>query len=131
VCNIDSRLEISPLVQYQNFLSEGKLAYQYSLHANKAVFYPRVVSPYGGYLEWRVSIGLGTVYAATWIPVKGGTPYSVVLVDMDEGFRLMSNVVGGSPEAVCIGDRVRFKIGESSAGESIPVFERISSLGQS
>jgi len=30
----------------------------------------------------------------------------VALVDLDEGFRMMANVVGGDPERVAIGDRV-------------------------
>ena len=46
---------------------QGELAYQWSPEANRAVFYPRVVCPYSGSdrLEWRVSTGLGTVYATT------------------------------------------------------------------
>src|SRR5438270_6785063 len=54
-------------VLYQAHLEAGELAYQWSPEANRAVFYPRVICPFSGSdrLEWRVSAGLGTVYATT------------------------------------------------------------------
>jgi uncharacterized protein len=61
------RMEESPLSVYQAHLEKGELAYQWSPEARKAVFCPRVICPYTGSdrLEWRVSAGLGTVYATT------------------------------------------------------------------
>ena len=57
----------SPLAVYQSHLEKGELAYQWSPEAGRAVFFPRLVCPYTGSnkLEWRVSPGLGTVYATT------------------------------------------------------------------
>jgi uncharacterized protein len=102
----------SPLAVYQAHLDKGELAYQWSLEAGKAVFYPRVICPFTGSdrLEWRVSTGLGTVYATTVTHPRDGTPYNVALIDCDEGFRLMSRVEGLAPEAVRIGMRVRFRV---------------------
>jgi uncharacterized protein len=102
----------SPLAVYQAHLDKGELAYQWSLEAGKAVFYPRVICPFtgSGRLEWRVSTGLGTVYATTVTHPRDGTPYNVALIDCDEGFRLMSRVEGLAPEAVRIGMRVRFRV---------------------
>ena len=61
------RISQSPLAIYQQHLDQGELAYQWSPEANRAVFYPRVICPHSGSnrLEWRVSAGLGTVYATT------------------------------------------------------------------
>ena len=102
----------SPLAVYQAHLDRGELAYQWDKTAGRAVFYPRVVSPYSGGtdLEWRISKGLGTVYATTVTYPFQGPGHNIVLVDCDEGFRLMSRVEDIEPMAVKIGMRVRFRV---------------------
>ena len=119
------RIEASPLTIYQAHLEKGELAYQWSLNANRAVFYPRVICPFTGSerLEWRVSAGLGTVYATTVTHPREGAPYNVALIDCDEGFRLMSRVEDIAPEAVRIGMRVKFRIHRPGGDEPpYPVF---------
>jgi uncharacterized OB-fold protein len=104
--------QASPLKTYVEHLERGELAYQFSPEAGKAVFFPRVLCPFTGSdkLEWRVSKGLGTVYATTVVNPAEGKPYNVALIDCDEGFRLMSRVEDIPPETVKIGQRVRFKV---------------------
>jgi uncharacterized OB-fold protein len=102
-----------------------ELAYQWSPAAGRAVFYPRVICPFtgGDQLEWRVSVGLGTVYATTVVHPREGAPYNVALIDCDEGFRIMSRVEGVAPEAVQIGMRVRFRVHRPGGDEPpYPVF---------
>jgi uncharacterized protein len=120
-----ARINESPLAIYQAYLEKGELAYQWSPEANKAVFYPRVICPFTGSnrLEWRVSAGLGTVYATTVTHPREGAPYNVALVDCDEGFRLMSRIEDIVPEAVTIGMRVKFRVHRPEDGDpSYPVF---------
>ena len=107
-----ARMNESPLAVYQAYLEKGELAYQWSPDANRAVFYPRVICPFSGSdrLEWRVSAGLGTVYATTVTHPREGAPYNVALIDCDEGFRLMSRVEDIAPAAVKIGMRVKFRV---------------------
>jgi uncharacterized OB-fold protein len=116
----------SPLGHFLERLEAGEFAYQYSPSTDTAVFYPRVCAPGSGAtdLEWRTSRGLGTVYSSTWIPVKDGQPYNVALVDMDEGFRLMSRVEDIDPASVRIGMRVRFRAhaGDRPDDPPYPVF---------
>jgi uncharacterized OB-fold protein len=115
----------SPLGIYNEHLKRGELAYQFSPAAGKVVFYPRIVCPYTGSenLEWRVSKGLGTVYATTVVHPQQGEPYNVCLVDVDEGFRMMSRVENINPMAVTIGMRVTFHALEQGGDEPpIPVF---------
>lgn len=109
---------------YQSHLREGRLAYQYSVQAGRAVFYPREICPYTGSspLEWRVSKGMGTVYSTTMVNMRNGEPYNVSLIDCDEGFRLMSRVEGISPESVQIGLRVRFSGTAYDDDEPYPIF---------
>jgi uncharacterized OB-fold protein len=101
--------EQSPLGTYIEHLKKGELAYQVT-EDGTAIFYPRAVAPVtGGALEWRVSKGLGTVYSTTAMHFKGEPPLNVALIDMDEGFRLMSRVDGIAAMDVKIGMRVKFK----------------------
>ena len=119
------RIEESPLAIYQAHLEKGELAYQWSPEARKAVFYPRVICPFTGSdrLEWRVSAGLGTVYATTVTHPREGAPYNVALIDCDEGFRLMSRVEDIAPEAVKIGMRVKFRVHRPGRDQAAcPVF---------
>jgi uncharacterized protein len=119
------RISQSPLAVYQQHLDRGELAYQFSLEADRAVFFPRVICPYTGSdrLEWRISAGLGTVYATTVTHPREGAPYNIALIDVDEGFRLMSRVEDISPEAVKIGMRVKFRVHRPGGDEpAYPVF---------
>ena len=60
-------------------------------------------------LTWRDSVGAGTVYASSLVHRAPDerfrllVPYMLVLVDLDEGVRLMAH---GAP-GLAIGDRVR------------------------
>ena len=115
----------SPLGIYNEHLQRGELAYQFSPEAGQAVFYPRVICPYTGSenLEWRISKGLGTVHATTVVHPAQGDPYNVCLIDVDEGFRLMSRVEDMDPMTVKIGLRVRFRAHHPGGDEApIPVF---------
>ena len=112
----------SPLNTYLAHLEKGELAYQFSPRAGKAVFYPRVLCPFTGSskLEWRVSKGLGTVYATTVVHPGDGKPFNVALIDCDEGFRMMSRVEDIAPEKVRIGQRVRLRV-QARAGDEDPM----------
>ena len=123
----------SPLGIYNDYLRQGKLAYQFSPASGKAVFYPRVVCPDTGNenLEWRISKGLGTVHATTVVHPQQGEPYNVCLIDIDEGFRLMSRVENINPMAVTIGMRVTFHAHEQGGDEPpIPIFMLIDTIGE-
>jgi len=106
---MQSLMEHSPLGTYLEHLKKGELAYQVT-ESGAAVFYPRAVAPVtGGSLDWRVSKGLGTVYSTTVVYYKDEQPLNVALIDVDEGFRLMSRVEEIDPLAVKIGMRVQFR----------------------
>ncbi|GAB1575309.1 Zn-ribbon domain-containing OB-fold protein [Bordetella petrii] len=115
----------APYARYVRHLRAGQLAYQFSPAAGRAVFFPRVRCPYSGQdcLEWRISAGLGTVYSTSVVYPRKGDPYNVALIDLDEGFRMMSRVVLADPARVAIGQRVRFQaVAEEGLDDPIPVF---------
>jgi hypothetical protein len=113
-------LERSPADVYAEHCRRHELAYQLDA-VGRPVFRPRV-----GHAAWRVSAGRGAVYATTVVRDRDRPPRNVVLVDLDEGFRMMSTVVGIAPDAVAIGMRVRLAWRDPAGaddGPPVPVFE--------
>jgi uncharacterized OB-fold protein len=108
---MSSLLEKSPLGIFIEHLKKGELAYQVCTDDNTPVFFPRAVAPKTGStnLEWRVSKGLGTVYTTTVVHGKDNAKWNVAMIDIDEGFRLMSRVEDIDPMEVKIGMRVKFR----------------------
>ncbi|MDX6729168.1 MAG: uncharacterized protein QOK49_3973 [Baekduia sp.] len=112
-------MERSPAEVYAEHCRRQELAFQVD-GDGRPVFRPRV-----GYDQWRVSAGVGTVYSTTVIRPRKAEPYGVVLVDLDEGFRMMSRVIGVAPEDVTIGLRVRVAWEDRDGDDApLPVFER-------
>ncbi len=108
----------APAEVYRHYLQEGRLGFQWCRGCSSAVFYPRVLCPVCGSedLKWRTSGGRGAVYATTAVHRRDGEPYNVALVDLEEGFRMMSRVEGVHAEEVEVGLRVRFEVREEDDG---------------
>ena len=74
-------------------------------------FYPRSVCPacLSSDTEWLRSSGRGTVYSFTVTHqnqapgFREELPYVLAIVELDEGVRMMTNVVGCAPDAVRVG----------------------------
>lgn len=96
---------------YFEQLAQGRFAIPQCQDCARHHFYPRVVCPHCGSdtLRWVEPSGRGEVYSTTVVRAKGGD-YTVCLVDLEEGPRLMSRVVGMPVDAVHIGQRVRARI---------------------
>jgi uncharacterized OB-fold protein len=82
-------------------------------------------------VEWTDATGLGTVYSYTVIRQNPSRsfrhllPFVVALVDLDEGPRLMTNIVGCEPEEVAVGARVRVRFETVSERAAVPLFELV------
>jgi uncharacterized protein len=115
---------VGPDAAYDAFLAEGRLSYQRCAACRAAVFPPRQHCPSCGAdaLGWQASSGRGTVHAASTIAPRDGEPYCVALVDLEEGYRMMTNVVGVPAVDVEIGLPVRLAIADVGAGP-LPFFE--------
>jgi uncharacterized OB-fold protein len=106
--------EIRPEQEFFAHLAQGKFMLQRSRSSGKCFFYPRVAEPVTGArdLEWVEASGRGIVHATTVVRVKPPQQaYNVVLVDLEEGPRVMSRVEGLAPDAVYIGMKVQARIG--------------------
>lgn len=97
-----------PSEVYRSYLESGVLGFQRCADCGTAVFYPRVLCPAcgGSDLTWETSSGQGVVYATTAVYRRDADPYNVVLVDLEEGFRMMGRVEGMPAEGVEVGRRV-------------------------
>jgi uncharacterized protein len=110
---------------------DRRLVLQWCRTCERPIHYPREACPtcLGDELEFRPSPGDGVVYAVSVMPkpanplMAGREPYAVVLVDLDEGARMMSNVVGVEPDAVEVGMAVQVTWEALSDGRHLPVFE--------
>jgi uncharacterized OB-fold protein len=112
-----------PALVYRRYLESGVLAFQRCADCGVAVFYPRVLCPLcgGKDLAWETSSGRGVIYATTAVHRRDGDPYNVVLVDLEEGFRMMSRVDGVPAERVEVGARVMLRVDGEGDGP-VPVF---------
>jgi uncharacterized OB-fold protein len=113
---------------------EGRLLVQWCTACDRGVFYPRVFCPHcaapGSALAWRAASGRATVYAAVVehrpeaarVSFSGGEPYCVALVDLEEGVRMLTNVVGCLPSDVRCGMAVTVAWEPLSDGRQLPLF---------
>ena len=99
---------------YKEKLAEGRFEIQKCAGCSKHVFYPRVVCPHcvSDNIVWVQASGTGVVYSTTVVRRKpdAGGDYGLVLIDLAEGPRMMSRVVGIEPTAVKIGMKVKARI---------------------
>ncbi len=91
----------------------GELVLQYCRDTNRFQHYPRPVSLATGSrnVEWRAVSGNGTIYACTTLRIPGPgidgrLPLVIATVELDEGVRLLANILDAAPEQVRIGLRV-------------------------
>ena len=108
----------------------GKLVIQYCKDTGKAQFFPRPVSMANGKrnLEWREVSGKGSVYTYTntfsaWPGHEDRVPYLVALVELDEGVRILCNLMNVKAEDVKIGMRVKLCWEKLSDDYNYPAFE--------
>jgi len=87
---------------------EGKLVIQKCADCGKHVFYPRLVCPFcfSERLDWTEASGRGTVYSHTLVQNNPPSafiddlPFTIAIVELEEGVRMMTNIVECDPEAV-------------------------------
>lgn len=119
-----------PDIQFQQFLAEGRFMIQRGINSGKYVFFPRTFAPgTGEALEWVEASGRGTVYSTTAIHKRPPEPaVSVVLIDLEEGPRMMSGVEGMDATKVPIGLAVTARIVAADDGFKV-VFEPAPEVG--
>jgi uncharacterized OB-fold protein len=94
---------------------QHELRYQVCDKCGGVVFHPRrhCTRCLSLELSWKTSKGEGVIYTYSVVrqnyhpAFRGRVPYVIAWVDLDEGFRLLTNVRVDDPAAVSVGQRVR------------------------
>ena len=98
----------------------------------EVIYFPRVMCYrcLSEDLGWFKSTGLGAVYSFTIIHqvahqgFEVDVPYVYAIIDLDDGARMISNVVNIDPSAVQVGMRVKVTFDDVTSEISIPKFEQ-------
>lgn len=128
----------APLIDVDNApffegCAKGELLLQRCVDTGIFQFYPRPFSVQtAGRIEWVKASGRGSVYSFSVVRQNFAAPqfqpllpYVVALVDLDEGVRVMGNVIDCTPEDVTVGAPVRavFKTIDSEQAIYLPFWQ--------
>ena len=102
------------LLKLKEGIKNGKFLIQKCSSCENFQFFPRsfCITCSSDSLDWIAASGNGVVYSTTTVRRKAeiGGDFNVSLIDLDEGVRVMGNVVDVDPSEVFIGLKVRLEI---------------------
>ena len=123
---------ISPEVkEFWDATAEGKLRIPKCDDCSLYVWYPRPFCPACGStnVTWTDVSGQGTVYTFTVVHRSGvpgfrdALPYVIAYVELEEGPRVMTNIVGTEPDQVTVGMPVSVTFSDTGQGNAIFRFQ--------
>jgi uncharacterized OB-fold protein len=106
----------------------GELRFQRCLGCRAAQFPPTEIcrACLGADLAWERSAGVGTLYSWTVVhrPVTPAfeVPYAPAIVDLAEGYQMMTNLIGLPPDAIRADLAVQVEFHETGGGLHLPYF---------
>lgn len=115
---------------YWQGLKEGRLLLQHCLDCSHIQFYQQAICRQCGSerLEHRPASGLGKVHSFSVVhrapgpAFKQDVPYAVLLVELDEGPRMISSLVDAPVDSVSFDMRVQLVCEDSGGGITLPRF---------
>jgi uncharacterized OB-fold protein len=118
---------MNTLSPYFEGVAKRQLLVPHCKSCGKPHFYPRYACPscWGENYDWKPAVGTGTVHSYTTVLANPPSnfvallPFRIAIIELDEGVRMLSNVVGDEPLAV--GDKVVLEFIERE-GSNLPVF---------
>jgi uncharacterized OB-fold protein len=118
---------------YWDGCARGELLYQRCTSCGGAIFDPAPICRFcnSTSLEWAESSGRGSVYSwsIVWRPQTPAfnVPYAAAIVDLDEGYQIVANIIGCEPEDIRLGMPVQVEFHEIGSGFSLPYFRPLAS----
>lgn len=109
--------------------ARGELLVQCCADCGRRVFPPQPVCTacFSERVGWERSSGRGLIYSFTVVhrPPRPEfeVPYVIVIVELEEGWHMLSNLLDCDPDAVAVGDPVEVSF-ETRAGMVLPMFRR-------
>lgn len=115
---------------FWNATKQHRLSIPRCKACNQHHFYPRELCPHchSDELEWTDVSGRGEIYSYTIARKPAGpafaadVPYVVAMIALDEGPRMLTNIITADVDSVRIGDRVRVKFDDVAADLTLPKF---------
>ena len=100
---------------------EGRFVLRWCDECGRTHWYPRAVCPHctSTKTQWKPASGRGTVYSYSTMQ-RVDPPYTLAYVTLDEGPKMLTNLVGGGPYRIGMKVMVRFE--PSDDGTPVPVF---------
>ncbi len=119
---------------YWEALARHELYFQRCRDCGTKRFYPRALctSCLSSATEWVRASGRGTVYSFTVTHqnqapgFREELPYVLAIVALDEGVRMMTNVIGCAPDAVRVGMEVEVVFEDVTAEITLAKFRPVS-----
>lgn len=105
--------------------NDGQLTVPQCRACGKFHWYPRANCPFcsSDQIELKPAKGSGTIYSYSVSRRGKDSSYTIAYVTLDEGVTMMTNIVGGDPSKLAIGQPVRVTMVESEDGQRVPMFE--------
>jgi uncharacterized protein len=122
--------EVNPETQeYWAATAQGRLLLKRCLDCGSVIWYPRAFCPDCASMrtEWFASAGRGRVYSYTLNQrgqgaYQGAEPYVLAYVELDEGPRLMTNIVEAGEGELAVGLPVEVVFHDTGEGSALPRF---------
>ena len=101
----------------------GKLLLRHCTSCDKVHHYPRALCPhcFSDKLDWREASGKGKVYTYS-VMRRAPEPYVIAYVTLDEGIKMMTNIVDCDLDKVRIDQPVKVVFKPSENGQPVPMF---------
>jgi uncharacterized OB-fold protein len=113
--------------------ARGVLLVQRCQECGTAIWYPRFLCPacHSTRLAYMESSGTGTIYSLTVtsrgiLEYKDCGPYVLAFVELDEGPKMLTNIVEADPAQLYIGQRVEVVFHDTGTGAALPRFRPVS-----
>ena len=116
---------------YWEGTAQGKLLLPHCQLCKQVIWYPKTLCTQCGHIgvDWVAAKGTGSIYTYTIMratraagPYSEAVPYVVAYVELDEGPRIMTNIIDCDPEKLAIGQRVKVVFCDTGEGNALPRF---------
>lgn len=109
---------------YWDGANEGKLMLRKCNDCGRAHHYPRQICPHcqSDNTEWFEASGKGEIYTYSQMLV-GPVPYIIAFVALEEGPKMMTNIVEANNADLSIGQKVEVTFKQSDNGPMVPMFK--------
>ena len=109
---------------YFDAAAEGKLMLKKCADCGQHHHYPRALCPFcmSDRVQWVQAKGTGEIYTFSVSRRAGPVVYCIAYVTLDEGVKMMTNIVDCDLDSIRVGQKVKVAFKKTEGGVSMPVF---------